>query len=269
MTDQPDTLFEDDPILGAYVSHHPSNRFWLLVQAGFIYSVPVILLNLVFVNVTTLGALALISTFAVWALVVGWGVMHRWNREVIVYERGFTYQQGSRVIYIHFAEITRFRQHAERIVYLGRFRRERYRYDMTTRKGETLRLTNLYQRAARLGVLLEKGIVHSRLPIIQAQLAAGETVPFGADLVASQAGLSAGTRHLPWGQVRGQRVENGQIIFTSAESDAALSLPLDAVDNPLLLLALVRSYRQPATSDPAAVPLASSVNTHKKRLNEL
>ena len=86
--DDATSIFESDPILGKYVSHHPSNRLRLMIIAGVIYTFAVGIIQLVFWNVD--DSIASIFIPLLFAGVVGgvlWYMLHHWNREVVLYER--------------------------------------------------------------------------------------------------------------------------------------------------------------------------------------
>jgi hypothetical protein len=74
-------IFEDDPILGAFVAYFPSYRLRLLIRGAIFYAIPVLLLQVIFANV---DSILIPMLYALIALLVGWYVLHLWNREVIL-----------------------------------------------------------------------------------------------------------------------------------------------------------------------------------------
>ena len=91
------SIYDTHPTLGQYVSHHPSNRIRLLLRGAIFYAIPVGVLQSLFWNVSTFTAQRFLPVvFAGIALGVFWYIAHLWNREIVLYEQGFTYLEGSR-----------------------------------------------------------------------------------------------------------------------------------------------------------------------------
>src|SRR5215207_5459331 len=109
------SVIEPDPVLGAYIAHHPSNRLLLLIVGGIAYAIPVLLLQILFAQADkSTAAVVLISAYSIIALVIGWFILHHWNREVILYEHGFTYREGSSLRAFPYVTIVSFQQRAVR-----------------------------------------------------------------------------------------------------------------------------------------------------------
>jgi hypothetical protein len=175
-------------------------------------------------------------------MVMGWRVLHFWNREVVVYERGFSYREGADTVYFMYAEIISIRQRAERLAYFGGlFRRTVFRFTLTTIRGEKMVLSNLYRRVEQLVERIEQRVY----PLLEAymadRLAKGEKVAFGDDLRLSSAGLHAAGGDLPWAALEGFKVGGGRLsLVTGAEKAEWLSVPLTEIDNIPLLLKLLK-----------------------------
>lgn len=237
------TIFEPDPVLGRYVSHHPSDRIRLMIIGAVAYGTPVAIINLLIPGATGFTAAVIVAFYGVLALAVGWYVMHLWNREVIIYEQGFTYREGSRLAYFHFTEIIGFRQQAQRISYLGLVQQERWTYTITTMQGETLKLTNLYNNIKKLGDQLEKRITRIRKPIVEERLRRGETIAFGQHIALTQAGIVAGDRTLNYADFAGVRSQSGQLVIAAKQDAAWVTVPAPEVENLLLLVSLLRDQQ--------------------------
>ena len=233
-------MLESDPVLGRVLALHPSNRARLLIPALLIVGVVSFVLNALLVDSAPL--LVMLGTALV-ALVVGWRALHLWNREVILYERGFTYREGSRTVQFAYSEIVALRQRAERLGYFGGlFKRTIYEYKLTTTAGEHLVLNNLYSSIDRLGEQMEERVNAALRPQIEARWSKGERVPFADDLMVTADGLQQGERRLAWGQCAGYAVEDGALLLlekTEAKS-TWLRLPLDSVDNIALLVETIK-----------------------------
>ena len=242
-------IFEDDPVLGAYVAHYVSDRRRLLLQGAALYIIPVIFLQLIFANTDGVAAaLLLIALFGLLGLAVGWYVLHLWNREVVLYALGFTYREGSRLASFHYSNIVALRVRAERLAYLGFLRADRYQYTLRTNQDETISITNLYQDVQKLGPQLESFVTRARLPLLQAQLRQGQTLSFDA-LSLRDEGLIHDARQLAWVDFVGYRAESSRLILASQTDPNWASIPLSELDNLLLLVELLKSYRgSPASS---------------------
>jgi hypothetical protein len=271
-----ENLFEPHPTLGAYLSHHPVRREILLLRAAFLYGVPVMVLQLLFMNDdSTLISLLLISGYAVWALMVGWYVLHLWNREVVLYERGFTYREGSRDASFPYENIVELYIRAERLSYFGIWQRDKYDLTLITGMDETMHITNLYSDVEQLVDRLERFIARDRLPHVREQLRQGERVSFGEHLQLSETALFIDNDNgdndngdngkgasLPREQFGGYRVQGGQLRFLQqtgssqqqAQKQEWARLAVVDISQPVLLLSLLRQWTAP---DTPATPAAS------------
>jgi hypothetical protein len=236
-------MLEADPVLGSYIANYPSDRLRLLVPAGLVILSVGVLLNYTVAEMQPFGpALTVVLTAAV-SLATGWRTLHFWNREVILYESGFTYREGGRTVYFIYEEIAAIRQQGEQLAYFGGLiRRAVYRFTLVTIRGETLMLTNLYHHVDRLIAHVERQ-VYPRLEVaIQKRLAAGEAVPFSANLRLSAAGLLADVGELAWATYGGVQVANGHLTILNREAEW-LALPLSQIDNIPVLLNLLRTHK--------------------------
>lgn len=238
--------FEDDPVLGRYLIHYVSDRRRLIAQAALVYTVGVIFIQLLFADASEgLMPFIVIALFAALSLAAGWYVLHLWNREVVLYERGFTYREGSNLGVFHYAEIVSVRQQAERVRYLGFWRRDLYRYTLRSQHDETLRLDNLYQQIAELGLRLEKAISATRLPLVEQRIEAGESVDFGGGLRLTRQGIElheeSGARELFWHELGGHSLQGGRLLLRRRDGQDWAAVPLDVLENLLLLLTMLKA----------------------------
>ena len=136
-------------MFGQSLAHFPSDRLRPLIVAGGVGGVVALVLGLT--TAQTLewwGPVVTVVIMALVALGLGWYVLHVWNREIILYEVGFSYREGSKTVFFRYDEIAGIRQHAERLAYFGGLlRRDVYRFTVTTREAERFTITNLYRRA--------------------------------------------------------------------------------------------------------------------------
>jgi hypothetical protein len=244
-------IFEDDPILGAFVAYFPSYRLRLLIRGAIFYAIPVLLLQVIFANV---DSILIPMLYALIALLVGWYVLHLWNREVIVYERGFTYRRGSQMAYFRFADITHIQQKAERVAYFGLFRRDVITYTLHTDQLEVLQVNGIYKDVSKLGLLLERKITDARLPLVEADLRQGKSILFG-NLSMSQSGINYADAHLPWSEYDHHTLTGGALRLHDQSGSEWAAVPLNALDNLMLLMTLLKSPPIPA-EEPSAESIA-------------
>jgi hypothetical protein len=237
-------MIEDNPVLGAVVASYPSDRGRLLLPAALVTGAVAILLNFTLAEADAWwGPPLTVILMALVALAAGWYVLHHWNREVVLYEDGFSYREGSRPVFFRYTEIATMRQRAERLSYLGGlYRRTVYRFVLTTWQGDVIVLTNLYRRVAELGSRMERKVNAVLWPVIAEKLAKGEIVPFSATLGLSARGLHEGKRELTWSEYGGYRVENRRLTVLNSRGDVWFSLPLTELDNITLLLNVLRQH---------------------------
>lgn len=237
-------MVEADPVLGAVVATYPADRARLLLPAALVVGVVAVILNFTLAAVPGWGPPLTVALMALAALAAGWVVLHYWNREVVLYENGFSYREGGRDVLFHFAEIHSFRQRAEQMAYFfGLARRVSYRFTMIGLRGERIVLGNLYRRVGELGPRLEQGINRQLEPAIRDRLAKGERVPFADTLRMSADGLHERGRDLPWADYGGYKIGGGRLTLLAADGSEWFSLPLPEVDNLLILVARLREQR--------------------------
>ncbi len=238
------SALEPDPVLGRPLGNYVSDRLRLLVVGGAVVLLIGLLLNF------TIGTiqegwgppLTVLLTAGV-ALGAGWGVLHLWNREIILYERGFTIGEGARVVPIRYDEVARLRLQAQQISYLGLLRHNRYHFLLTTLHDEQIAITQWYRRAPELGARLTALVDAALRPQIEARWAQGEAVPFGDALALSAEGVESDGRTLPWAEFGGYRIADRRLTILDAAGEPFTSAPLATTDNLTLLLALLRERR--------------------------
>ena len=241
------SALEPDPVLGAALGNSVSNRFRLLLIAGIVVLGVGLFLNF------TIGAiqegwgppLTILLTAAV-MLGAGWWVLHWWNREIILYERGFTVEEGARVVPIRYEEVARVYLQAGRVSYGGLFPHERYLCLLTTIHEEQVAVNGWYRHASQLGARLNALVDAALRPQIEARWAAGESVPFGDALALSAAGIECEGRALNWADYGGIRIASGRLTLLDTAGESWASPPLASLYNLTLLVAWLRE-RTPGT----------------------
>ncbi len=244
-------VIEPDPIYGQALAHFPSDRARPLILAGGVVAAVALALGLTTAQTLAWwGPLVTVVIMAVVALAAGWYVLHLWNREIILYERGFSYREGSRTVFFLYQEIAGIRLHAERLAYFGGLlRRDVYRFTVTTHNAEQFTITNLYHRADELGTRLTEQINRILAPEIAQRLADGGAVSFGDTLTVSAGGLRENGRDLAWSDYGGHRIGERQLWLLDGSGAVWYALPLSEVDNVTLLLELLRT-KQPTQRAP-------------------
>jgi hypothetical protein len=251
-----DTI-EDHPQLGKYIDNFPSRRLRALLM-GWSFLIGLgLLVNLAFWNsdAAWVGPVVIIG-IAIIALVVGWWIMHQWNREVIVYERGFTYREGSEDVPFVFAEVQTLRLRAERLTYLGGlFRRTVYHVTISTVGGDRIVLDNTYNSIDRLTDRLTEAVNTALRPRIRYSLQQGHSVAFGEAITLTADGIRVegvptdaapdGTV-LPWHDFSGYRVEKGQLLLLTGGELVWFAQPLAEIDNLTLLVEWLQTHQTSA-----------------------
>lgn len=243
-------IFAPDANLGDYVAHHPSNRRRLLLRGALFYGVPIAFLQVFFSEWDDLFAsIVLVGIFSVLGLAVLWYILHHWNREVILYARGFTYREGSTTFALRYEEIVTFEQRAETLAILGIFKRPVYAFTLITNEDERLRLDATYQDVVSMGDNLERRIAEARLPIVMHQLERGERVDFGALSLTAQGaeaeGAEAEGHRLAWSAYGGYRIHNRALCLQDTKTEDALCVPLKALNNLFLCITVLKRMHRP------------------------
>jgi uncharacterized membrane protein YobD (UPF0266 family) len=245
-----DVEIADDPVLGKVLANHPSDRLRLLLLGGGVYAVVAMVINVALLPLPAETALVIaLAALALLALTVGWFVLHFWNREVILYEQGFSYREGSRQAYFKYSEIQSVHLTAEDIGYLGGLIRRRVRrFTLKTIHDESIVLTTVYRGIDALIDRLERLTSVPLRERLHERLAAGDAVDFGG-LRVTPGGLERDGQSLAWDDYAGYALGGGALLLhsraSSADSDPWGRVPLDALDNVRVLVELLKR-RSPA-----------------------
>lgn len=235
----------DDPVLGRVLASHPSDRVRLLIIGGAIYGAGALLINLVFLPVDAEAALLpVVTLMAALALAVGWYLLHYWNREIVFFERGFSYREGSHTAYIPYADVRALHLEAERISYLGGLiKRTVRRFTIKTIHDETILVRGLYRRIDALIARMEALVNAVLRPRIQNLWNAGGQAAFGARVGLSAEGIHVDGQLLPWVEYAGHGLSSGQLILKRHDGSAFASAPLESLENETLLIELLRQRK--------------------------
>jgi len=244
-------MIEADPVFGKVIANYPSDRIRLMAPAVVISGVVSVILNVTLAEVDACWGPALtVIIMAAVVLGLGWRVLHFWNREIVLYEEGFSYREGARPIFFLYHEVLSVRQQGQRLAYFGGLiRRNTYKFTLTTLRGEVMILDNTYVRIEELGANVEKKIYAVLEPYLKEEMAKGEKIPFSDTLRLSNNGLEKKGRELPWEEFDGYKISGGQIsIFAQPDTSVWLSIPLPEVDNvPILIRWLKQREHTPPT----------------------
>jgi hypothetical protein len=255
MTDKPphphlESPLPPDPMLGAVLSLHPGNRLIPLFTAALMGAPIAGLLVLAAAQTDAWWSMPVtVGGVALTALGLGWYVLHHWNREVVLYQRGFSFREGSQVVYFSYDEVKWLGISARRMAYLGGlFRRDRYRIAVVTWAGDRITITSLYQRAALLASRLTAQVDRPLRARVEAMWARGEAVGFSEALALSTQGIAwtnedGVTQHLPWDDYGGYALGGGALMVQRRDGVAFARIPLDALYNPVLLIDLLKGYK--------------------------
>ncbi|XWX03376.1 DUF6585 family protein [Aggregatilineales bacterium SYSU G02658] len=245
MTLAAERAIDDDPVLGRYVMHFTSHRLRLLLQAGAIYAVSAVIITLATFNLEgTLVDVVVPLLYALVAMPLMWAVAHLWNREVIVFEHGFTYRQGSVVAAFPFLLIARVDVQIETLRLFGLLPYERVLGQLQSEQGDQIRIDWVFKDGRKLLDLLERGVLRDRLPLLQAQLAQGQEVSFGALTLTPDGLRDQDGRALPWAEFIRARVERDSVVIISG-SDVWGRYPERDLHSEALLVLLLKERARP------------------------
>lgn len=250
-------MIEADPVLGPPLANYPSDRMRLLLPAVLVCGVVSVVLNFTVAEIEGWGPPLTILIMGAVTMGMGWRALHYWNREIILYDKGFTYREGSKDVYFLYAEIASIRQRAEQLAYFGGlFRRVSYRFTLTTIRGEIMTLTPLYRRVERLGAQIEQKVNEELIPFMTGKLEKGELIRFSDTLRLGDMGLYESNRELTWEQFAGYKIGGGRLtLLAGSENSQWFSLPLPDIDNIPILLHFLRQRERNTT------PTTESLNT--------
>jgi hypothetical protein len=244
MTLASERAIDDDPVLGRYVIHFTSHRLRLLLQAGAIYAVSALIITLATFNLEgTLVDVIVPLIYALIAMPLIWTVAHLWNREVIVFERGFTYRQGSVVAAFPFLMIARVDVQIETLRLFGLLPYERVLGQLQSEQGDQIHINWVFKDGRKLLDLLERGVLRDRLPLLQTQLAHGQEVSFGALTLTPDGLRDQDGRTLPWSEFTRARVERDSIVIISGSDVWGRFADADLHSEALLVLLLKERTR--------------------------
>jgi len=230
-------------LLGDVIGNHPSDRLRPLIVAGVVIGGGGLLVSFTIGQIPADWSppLALLIMAALTAL-VGWYLLHGWNREIILYERGFTYREGSKFIDFLYNEIESLRLRAEKVsAFSGLLKYTRTRVTATTIRGEQFLITNLYRRAAELGARLQERVYRELRPKIAQMLIDGDIIRFSDTLRLDQHGLHESGRDLLWQHYGGYRVGARQLSLLDNTGAVWHTEALWEYDNLPILIDLLKS----------------------------
>lgn len=246
-------MLDADPVLGKVIGNYPSDRARLVFPAAVISGVVAVILNFTLATITEWwGPFLTTIVMALVVLALGWRALHFWNREVILYEKGFSYREGARIVQFLYHEVVSIRQRGQQLAYFGGLvRRSTLQFTLTALRGETMTLGNLYRRVDTLGAQIEAKVYPILEPYLNERMAAGEKIDFSATLRVSSSGLHERGRDLSWEQFGGYQVGGGQLRLLARPDNAEwLSLPLPEVDNLPLLVKLLKQHQAAVSPQP-------------------
>jgi len=245
LIEQEQPIFEDDPILGRFVAQYPANRLRLLMISGGILLAVWFVVTVALWNVQDeLAATITVLILTPVALLTGWYALHLWNREVVLYEKGFTYRRGSQIAYIRYHEVVRTRQAGGIIRYLGGIiKRNTFQFTIITERDEIILFDSLYKNLDDLTLKVEAEIYRVLLPKVNTKLDNGERVGFNDTLFISTTGIKYQSDELVWEQFGGQTIHASQLNLKRADGTLWHTFPLAEVENIRLFLALLRHYQ--------------------------
>ncbi|MEL6151359.1 MAG: DUF6585 family protein [Chloroflexota bacterium] len=258
-----DTEIPTDPLLGKPVDNFPGRRLRALLIGWPIFIATSLLFNYAFIDVNAFWVAPLVVvTVGFIGLIIGWWVLHQWNREVILYEYGFSYREGSENVPFQYTEVAAIRLRAEQVTYFfGVFRRVIYRIHIRMVNGDRIRLDNTYSRVEKMSDEISKQVYTLLRPVYRAKLNEGEPITFADDLYMTADGLHVSPDavenappddlFLPWEQSGGYRVASGNLNLLRSDGAVWFVLPLREIDNLVLLLEFVRE-KQRATQEPVS-----------------
>lgn len=242
-----------DPVYGKPVANYPSDRGRLLLICGAIYVLITLVLNLAFINVEPqVASIFVIGGMALAALVIGWFTLHYWNREIVLYERGFSYREGSRDVFFSYGDVDDLTLRAERVGYFaGLVRRTIREMRLHTIHDETLLINSIYRKVDELTTRLERLITQARHPIVEAQLNEGKVVDFASGLALSQQGIHFNGEMLAWEAFGNYTFGGGQLHIVQRNGQPWQSIPLARLTNAALLITLLDARK---TESPRLLP---------------
>lgn len=238
-------IITPDPVLGGVIAYHPSDRLKPLLTAAVIGAPIGLVLALTAAQTEAWwGMPVTVGGVAITGLALGWYVLHLWNREVILYQRGFSFREGSKLVYFSYEEVKWIGLQARRMAYFGGlFRRDVYRIEIVTYAGDRMLLTNLYRRVAELGTRLTE-LVEMRLrPELAHKFASGDKVEFGETIWITREGLDIDDQRLAWADFGGYRIGSGKMTFLKRSGDVFQETPLSRLYNITLLIDFLKQHK--------------------------
>ncbi len=240
-------VIDKDPVLGNAIANYPSNRARLLLIGGSVLLITWVIVTVALLNVPADTALLLtIVSIGIVTIGVGWFIAHFWNREVVLYEHGFSYREGSYVAYMLYTDVRRIRQRAERMTYFGGvIRRTVYRITLETTEDEIIVLSNIYRRMGDLSIRLEQLVNPFLKAAVERTLAQGDAAAFGETLSLTTDGLRDGERELAWADFGGYTIGSQHLMLQAQGDDTPwLSVKLTDVDNLSVLIEILKQHQR-------------------------
>lgn len=243
----PTPLISPDPYIGNVLAYYPSDRLKPLA-IGALIGAPIALVLMLTAAQTEAwwGMPVTVGGMALTGLALGWYVLHNWNREIILYQRGFSFREGSQTVYFNYIEVKWIGLQAKRMAYFGGLiRRDVYKIDVWTYAGDHIQITNLYRRVSELGARLTEQVNVVLRPELERLFLKGERVMFGEGLWLEQSQLCLEGRPLSWDDYEGYRIADGKLLILKRDGTIFHDLLL-SMNNITLFIEMLRQHRTDA-----------------------
>lgn len=236
-------VIQPDPMLGQPIALAPSDRLRLLIIDALVGGTIGLSLSFTLAGIPAwYGPVLTILIMAAVALGLGWYTLHVWNREIILYERGFSYREGSNLVFFTYGEVRGVRALSERRAYFGGLlKRGIHHFTVTTKAGDTFRLNNAYRRADKVGWMLAERVDAAIAWDMEARLAKGDAIPFGETLRLTADGWKDGDTRILWSDLGDFHVQGGAIRLLRHDGTLWRAYPLGEVENIGLLVRVLRA----------------------------
>jgi hypothetical protein len=261
--------------LGAYRETFPPGKRWRIVGIGLGGGLAMLLFGEILNTSSTdgpgtalliVGLLCLVG-FAVIPAVTGPLLIPALRRRTYtVFENGVVHLTGKGPQVYRYDQAVSVYAAITRVRYNGIPTGTNYHYTMTFADGRTLKLGTMSTDMSRLGPLLQTLIANAQIPRFWQVLLTGAPVNFGTFTI-SLAGIATDRKAMvPWAQIKGVQVVNGQVSVNVAGKWLALgSTQARKIPNLYTFLALTDHLRAYAAAQAPAAPVNPAAGTTTDR----
>jgi hypothetical protein len=173
-------------------------------------------------------------------LLAGWSAYAGWNKGVVVYERGFAYNDRKGLQIWRWEDVVSMTSAITRHYTNGIYSGTTHVYTLINHQNQRLVLADSFSKVEELAKNIDENIFPFLYGPAADQYNAGQTIVFGPVAI-SKAGIAIGKKTYPWTDVKEVSIHRGVLKVSRKEGGwfSGASVPASTIPNLRVLLSLI------------------------------